>query len=180
MLRGPSALLFGSSAIGGVVNVIDTRIPRRAPEGPVGPTPSPHYGSAADERSANLGVDVPLGGHFVVHADGNCSKSDDLRTGGHLLSERPAGGSARPARFPTSARSPTSRASCPTPPPSIARAGRRPRLCRRRAQCRRFDQPPRRRYTACRSASRSTPTSRPRRRPSTSGRPAATPAPKSR
>ena len=33
VLRGPSALLFGSSAIGGVVNVIDTRIPRRMPEG---------------------------------------------------------------------------------------------------------------------------------------------------
>ena len=29
VLRGPSALLFGSSAIGGVVNVIDTRIPRQ-------------------------------------------------------------------------------------------------------------------------------------------------------
>ena len=33
VLRGPSALLFGSSAIGGVVNVIDTRIPRQCPDG---------------------------------------------------------------------------------------------------------------------------------------------------
>lgn len=32
VLRGPSALLFGSSAVGGVVNVIDTRIPRTRPE----------------------------------------------------------------------------------------------------------------------------------------------------
>ena len=32
VLRGPSALLFGSSAVGGVVNVIDTRIPRSVPE----------------------------------------------------------------------------------------------------------------------------------------------------
>ena len=32
VLRGPSALLFGSSAVGGVVNVIDTRIPRTVPE----------------------------------------------------------------------------------------------------------------------------------------------------
>ena len=36
VLRGPSALLFGSSAIGGVVNVIDRRIPRSLPEGAVG------------------------------------------------------------------------------------------------------------------------------------------------
>ena len=33
VLRGPSALLFGSSAIGGVVNVIDTRIPRSHSDG---------------------------------------------------------------------------------------------------------------------------------------------------
>ena len=36
VLRGPAALLFGSSAIGGVVNVIDTRIPRHVPDGPIG------------------------------------------------------------------------------------------------------------------------------------------------
>ena len=33
VLRGPAALLYGSSAIGGVVNVIDRRIPRSEPEG---------------------------------------------------------------------------------------------------------------------------------------------------
>jgi iron complex outermembrane receptor protein len=32
VLRGPAALLFGSSAIGGVVNVVDARIPRRVPD----------------------------------------------------------------------------------------------------------------------------------------------------
>src|SRR3990167_4532926 len=31
VLRGPAALLYGSSAIGGVVNVIDSRIPPRVP-----------------------------------------------------------------------------------------------------------------------------------------------------
>jgi iron complex outermembrane receptor protein len=87
VLRGPSALLFGSSAIGGVVNVIDTRIPRHVPDGPAGVDALAAYGTAADERSANLGVDVPLGGRFVVHADGSYSKSGDLRTGGHLLSD---------------------------------------------------------------------------------------------
>jgi len=86
VLRGPSALLFGSSAIGGVVNVIDTRIPRHDPDGPVKADALFSYGSAANERSANAAVDVPLSGHFVVHADGNWSKSDDLRTGGHILS----------------------------------------------------------------------------------------------
>ena len=87
VLRGPAALLFGSSAIGGVVNVIDARIPRRTQDPPFGADLLASYGSAAEERSLNLGVDVPLGQHFVVHADGSYSKSDDLRTGGHILSD---------------------------------------------------------------------------------------------
>jgi iron complex outermembrane receptor protein len=86
VLRGPSALLFGSSAIGGVVNVIDTRIPRALPNKPIKVDAVLNYGSAADERSGNLSVDVPLGGHFVAHADGAYSKFDDLHVGGHLLS----------------------------------------------------------------------------------------------
>ena len=86
VLRGPAALLFGSSAIGGVVNVIDARIPRREPESPFHATGLLSYGSAAHERSANLSLDIPLGGHFVLHGDGNRSRSDDLRVGGHLLS----------------------------------------------------------------------------------------------
>ncbi|HEU5483186.1 MAG TPA: TonB-dependent receptor [Sphingomicrobium sp.] len=87
VLRGPAALLFGSSAIGGVVNVIDTRIPRRMPDGPVHAGAIAQYGSAADERSTNAAVDVPLGDRFVIHADGNLSKTDDLRTGGFILSK---------------------------------------------------------------------------------------------
>jgi iron complex outermembrane receptor protein len=86
VLRGPSALLFGSAAIGGVVNVVDTRIPRRVPEEAVHLAGILTYGSAARERSANGTVDLPVGDHFVVHLDGNYSKSDDLRVGGFLLS----------------------------------------------------------------------------------------------
>jgi iron complex outermembrane receptor protein len=87
VLRGPSALLFGSSAIGGVVNVIDTRIPRHVPDKPVAVDALVNYGSAANERSGNLSVDVPLGGHFVAHADGSYSKFDDLEIGGFVLSK---------------------------------------------------------------------------------------------
>ena len=86
VLRGPSALLFGSSAIGGVVNVIDTRIPCHVPDEPIAADALLQYGSAANERSSNLSVDVPVGGHFVAHADGAYSKFDDLHIGGHVLS----------------------------------------------------------------------------------------------
>jgi iron complex outermembrane recepter protein len=86
VLRGPSALLFGSAAIGGVVNVIDTRIPRRVPDEPVHVAAILTYGSASDERSLNGTVDVPVAGNWVIHADANYSRSDDLRIGGFVLS----------------------------------------------------------------------------------------------
>lgn len=86
VLRGPAALLFGSSAIGGVVNVIDSRIPRSVPESPLHIDAIGTLGSAADERSANVRLDVPVGQHLVLHADGSLFKSDDVRTGGYILS----------------------------------------------------------------------------------------------
>jgi len=87
VLHGPSALLYGSSAIGGVVNVIDTRIPRHVPDKPVAVDALVQYGSAANERSANASIDAPLGGHFVAHVDGAYSKYDDLDIGGYVLSK---------------------------------------------------------------------------------------------
>lgn len=87
VLHGPGALLYAPSAIGGVVNVIDTRIPRSVPK-EIDGNLLLNYGSAANERSGNATVDAPLGGHFVVHADGAYSKYDDLHIGGYVLAEQ--------------------------------------------------------------------------------------------
>ncbi|MCD2323079.1 TonB-dependent receptor [Sphingomonas sp. IC-56] len=84
ILRGPTALLFSPSAIGGVVNVIDSRIPRHLPEEPVHVDAIARYGSAADERSVAGVLNVPLGDRIVAHADGSYLKTGDLRTGGYL------------------------------------------------------------------------------------------------
>ena len=86
VLHGPAALLYGASAIGGVVNVIDARIPRKVPVGPVHVSGLLGYGTAAHEKLANALVDVPLGAHLVAHADVNWSRNGDLRTGGFILS----------------------------------------------------------------------------------------------
>ncbi|TCP35075.1 TonB-dependent receptor [Sphingomonas sp. BK235] len=86
VLRGPTALLFGSSAVGGVVNVIDTRIPRSVPENGYRLNGIATYGSAASERSGEMAGDVAVGQHLVLHADGSYLKTDDLRIGGHALS----------------------------------------------------------------------------------------------
>jgi iron complex outermembrane receptor protein len=85
VLRGPSALLFGSSAIGGVVNVLDNRIPRSVPADGYRFNGIATYGSAANERSIGGAGDVAVGQHFVLHADGSYLKSSDLRIGGHVL-----------------------------------------------------------------------------------------------
>ncbi|HYZ47605.1 MAG TPA: TonB-dependent receptor, partial [Sphingomonas sp.] len=85
VLRGPESLLYGSSAIGGVVNVIDRRIPLSVPDEPIHVDAVGTYGSAANERSGAGSVDVPLAGKFVVHADGSYTKTDDLKIGGFVL-----------------------------------------------------------------------------------------------
>jgi iron complex outermembrane receptor protein len=88
VLRGPAVLLFGSQAIGGAVNVIDRRIPRGVPEKGIHVDAIGTYGSAAEERSGGLGVDVALTPNIVAHVDGTYRKTDDLRVGGFVLSPR--------------------------------------------------------------------------------------------
>ena len=85
VLRGPSALLFGSSAIGGVVNVVDSRIPRKVPDEAIHADLLATYGSAANERSGGTRIDVPVTDKFVVHFDGSYVKTGDLEIGDHVL-----------------------------------------------------------------------------------------------
>ncbi len=87
VVRGPTALLYGSSAIGGVVNVIDNRIPRRVSTEAVHAEGDFGYGSAADERTAGVALTGNLGGGLVAHLDGDWLKAGDLRTGGYILSD---------------------------------------------------------------------------------------------
>ena len=86
VLRGPQSLLYGSAAVGGVVNVLDRRIPNQIPDEAVHLQALGTYGSAADERSIAAAADAPVGGGFVVHADGSYAKTDDIRIGGYALS----------------------------------------------------------------------------------------------
>ena len=118
ILRGPSALLFGSAAIGGVVNVIDSRIPRRYPERPAHVEGQLGYGTAAQRtlgqprprRPARLGVRRPWRRQLV----------EQRRPAHRRLHPVASRCATKPAPAPTrrSPRSPTSRATCPTAPPS--------------------------------------------------------------
>ena len=88
VLRGPAVLLFGGQAIGGAVNVHDRRIPSAVPENGFHIDVLGVLGSAADERSIGGAADVALGNSgLVFHVNGSVRKTDDLRTGGFVLSD---------------------------------------------------------------------------------------------
>ncbi|RZU02541.1 TonB-dependent receptor [Rivibacter subsaxonicus] len=78
VLRGPAALLYGGSAVGGVVNAIDNRIPRE-PQPGVSGVAEARGGGAARERAAVGAVDAG-GEGFALHADAFARRTDDLRT----------------------------------------------------------------------------------------------------
>lgn len=82
VLRGPATLLYGSSAIGGVVNVIDGRIPDAMPKDGVSGTARLDYGSAAQEKSGFAGIDAAVTDNVVVHGEAGALTADDYRAGG--------------------------------------------------------------------------------------------------
>lgn len=86
IVRGPAALLYGSGAIGGVVNVTDRRIAREIPDEFAHIDAMGTLGSNADERSLAGSVDVPLGrSGLVAHADGSFLETGDYHAGGTIF-----------------------------------------------------------------------------------------------
>jgi iron complex outermembrane recepter protein len=86
VLRGPAVLLYGGQAVGGAVNIVDKRIPRKVPDEPVHVDALLGYASANQEYSGGASLDVPLTSRFVVHVDGSYRKGKDQRSGGFVLS----------------------------------------------------------------------------------------------
>jgi len=89
VLRGPATLLYGSGAIGGVVNVIDNRIPERLPDRPVGGAFEQRYNSVDGESTTALKIE---GGQGVAafHLDGFNRTHDNLDIGGWAIAEQAA------------------------------------------------------------------------------------------
>jgi iron complex outermembrane receptor protein len=77
VLRGPGALLYGGSAVGGVVNALDNRIPKTALNGVSGAAEL-RVGGAERERGGAALVEAG-NGSFAVHADAFGRRTSDLQ-----------------------------------------------------------------------------------------------------
>ncbi|MDI1307882.1 MAG: TonB-dependent receptor [Methylotenera sp.] len=86
VVRGPAALLYGGSAVGGVVNAIDHRIPKEKLDGITG-RGEVRYGGADDQKSGAAVVDGG-NGVFAIHGDAYKRESDDLDIPGYQASRR--------------------------------------------------------------------------------------------
>ncbi|MBL8483260.1 MAG: TonB-dependent receptor, partial [Rhodocyclaceae bacterium] len=86
LLRGPAALLYGGSAVGGIVNVSDGRIPSDAPRSASGRL-GLSYGSAARETAGSAEVETG-NGSWALHADAYSRRSEDLDIAGAAVSAR--------------------------------------------------------------------------------------------
>ncbi|MFV8818630.1 TonB-dependent receptor [Haliea sp. E17] len=76
VLRGPATLLYGGGAIGGVVNVLDNRIPTALPDAPEGGVEYRHD-NASDRDVVVARAETALG-PLALHVDGFASDWSDL------------------------------------------------------------------------------------------------------
>jgi iron complex outermembrane receptor protein len=79
VVRGPATLMYGSNAVGGVVNILDHRIPDHLPDTPMVGAAEVRYGSNAEEMSGGASLDGRLGS-VGWHVDGVRRKTDDYDT----------------------------------------------------------------------------------------------------
>ncbi|KQQ49946.1 TonB-dependent receptor [Pseudomonas sp. Leaf127] len=84
VVRGPAALLYGGSAVGGVVNTFDNRIPTAPIDGVHGGGEL-RYGGADTTRSSAGKLEAG-DGNFALHLDANSRQFNDLRIPGYAHS----------------------------------------------------------------------------------------------
>ena len=89
VLRGPSTLLYGNGAIGGVVNVIDNRIPEQVPDKLLGGAVAERYDSVTDLTSSGLKLEGGKG-LFAYHLDGYYNDQGNTHIGGQPIDEAAA------------------------------------------------------------------------------------------
>lgn len=93
ILRGPAALLYGSGAIGGLVNVVNNRIPGELHQTITGEAEA-RYSSVDNGRSTSLMLDGSAG-PIGIHLDGNWRDTGDYKIPGYAVQNDPHSASSR-------------------------------------------------------------------------------------
>ncbi|NOT84900.1 MAG: TonB-dependent receptor [Methylococcaceae bacterium] len=86
VLRGPATLLYGNGAIGGVVNVIDNRIPETVPDKLLGGATEQRYDSVTSETASALKLEGGKNG-WAYHLDGFYRDQGNTHIGGKAIDE---------------------------------------------------------------------------------------------
>ncbi len=86
VVRGPAAFLYGGSAMGGVVNAIDHRIPTEALDGIVGRAEA-RFGGADNQKNGAVVVDL-ANERLAIHVDAFKRKTDNVDIPGYAVSSR--------------------------------------------------------------------------------------------
>jgi len=85
IIRGPASLLYGSGAIGGVINLIDGRIPETVPEKPQLVIEQTYNDNNSEDRTV-FRLDAGTG-NFGFHLEGFRRDSDDVEISGYAIDE---------------------------------------------------------------------------------------------
>jgi iron complex outermembrane recepter protein len=86
VLRGPSSLLYGSNAIGGVVNVIDNRIPSPNLESPFRGVFEQRYHTVNEAKTSAFKLDA-IQDHLAMHLDGMFTEKIDQQIPGLAIDQ---------------------------------------------------------------------------------------------
>ncbi|WP_159912045.1 TonB-dependent receptor [Pantoea sp. 18069] len=92
VLRGPSALIHGGGAMGGVVNILDNKIPTKIPEKGYEGSAEMRYGSGAREKAGAFSL-TGGAGQVAVHVEGLTRDAGDYRVGSGWADGARVGGS---------------------------------------------------------------------------------------
>jgi iron complex outermembrane receptor protein len=93
VLRGPSALAYGGGAVGGVVNILDRKIPTAMPQKAVEGSAELRGNSAAHERTGAFELTSGIGKNLAVHLEGVKRDADPYRVGSGWSEGRRVNGS---------------------------------------------------------------------------------------
>jgi iron complex outermembrane receptor protein len=89
VLRGPATLLYGSGAIGGVVNVLDKKIPDELPDNGLEGSVGVRGASVSKETAGAFEVTAQATDRLVFHAEAMMRAADDYRARGSAASRIP-------------------------------------------------------------------------------------------